>query len=75
MFHFLALGLLALAAPAASPPTDVRDRVEQQCTVSDTDLVGKRLARACRAAQWRAKPETATARPPRDPQLASAQRP
>ncbi|RST31766.1 hypothetical protein HMF7854_13645 [Sphingomonas ginkgonis] len=55
--------LLLLAAPAnAEPRTNVRDLAEQQCAVSDTDLIGKRLARACRAAIMRREPPVAQAK-------------
>ena len=44
--------LLPLAAPAVAEParSGLNDRIADLCTVSDVDLVGKRLAKQCRAA-------------------------
>jgi hypothetical protein len=50
--------LLAAASQAAPPSSsNVQDRMEALCTVSDVDLVGKRMARQCRA-QVRAEAAT-----------------
>lgn len=45
-----ALAALVLATPvvAQTPAQVIKDRIAQACSVSDTDLVGKRLARECR---------------------------
>lgn len=53
-----ALALLLVAAPAAAAPKDnaVKKRAAELCTASDTDLVGKRMARECRK-QVRAEAE------------------
>lgn len=47
----LTVALLLAGAAEAHPPAaePINDRVERLCAVSDTDLVGKRLARECRA--------------------------
>ena len=57
-----AAALLTGAGQAAPLPGSMQDRMEALCTVSDGDLVGKRMARQCRAqvrAEWtaRGKPE------------------
>ena len=38
-----------LAVPAAAAPVPVQDRIADLCSVSGTDLEGKRLAKVCRA--------------------------
>ena len=43
------LGAALLAAPAAAAPAPIHDRIADLCSVSNTDLEGQRLARACRA--------------------------
>lgn len=62
MMAATALALL-LASPAVAAPRGeaVKERVAELCTVSDTDLVGKRLAKECRA-QVRAEAERRLAR-------------
>jgi hypothetical protein len=44
---FLSAALLAASASAA--PAPVQDRIAELCSVSNTDLEGQRLVRACRA--------------------------
>lgn len=44
------LGVALLVAPATAAPVPVQDRIADLCQVSNTDLEGQRLARACRAA-------------------------
>ena len=41
--------LLTVAAHGQTPSQTDNDRLEALCAVSDFDLVGKRLARKCRA--------------------------
>lgn len=43
------IGAALLAAPASAAPVPVQDRIAEMCTVSNTDLEGQRLAKACRA--------------------------
>ena len=45
----LAAALLAGSAAAAAAPASVQDRITELCSVSNTDLEGQRLAKACRA--------------------------
>ena len=59
--------LLPLSAPALaeSPRGNVNDRIADLCAVSDVDLVGKRLAKECRAAvraQWQEEQRLAAAK-------------
>ena len=59
--------LLPLSAPvmAESSKASVNDRIADLCTASDADLVGKRLAKQCRAAvraQWQEEQRLATAK-------------
>ena len=58
--------LLAGTAHAAPAPAALNDRIAELCAVSNTDLEGQRLARACRA-EVRAQAERLAA--------AAAQRP
>ena len=64
-FAMFSAALLAGTAHAAPPAQPINDRVEALCAVSDLDMVGKRLARECRAqlrAQHRASAQaTSTA--------------
>jgi hypothetical protein len=48
MITFVGAAFFAASA-AASAPQPVEDRVAEMCSVSNTDLEGQRLARACRA--------------------------
>nr|WP_314442873.1 hypothetical protein [uncultured Sphingomonas sp.] len=50
------LGTALLAGPATAAPAPVHDRIADLCAVSNTDLEGQRLARACRA-ELRARAE------------------
>ena len=43
------LGAALLAGTATAAPLPVEDRVAELCSVSNTDLEGQRLAKACRA--------------------------
>lgn len=60
--------LLPLSAPAFAEPVrtpNLNDRIADLCTASDVDLVGKRLARQCRAAvraQWQEEQRLAAAK-------------
>ncbi|UUR06780.1 hypothetical protein [Sphingomonas glaciei] len=46
----ITLAATLLAAPAAAAaPASLQDRVADLCSVSNTDLEGQRLAKACRA--------------------------
>lgn len=52
-----AFAALTAAVPvgAAPPSRNVNDRIAELCSASDVDLIGKRMARDCRAsvrAQW-----------------------
>ncbi|MFC7537771.1 hypothetical protein ACFQPG_10400 [Sphingomonas sp. GCM10030256] len=49
-----ALSAFVLATPVQAEPRSaaLRDRIAESCAASDVDLVGKRLARQCRAALW-----------------------
>jgi hypothetical protein len=61
------LGAALLAAPAAAAPAPLQDRIAEMCSVSNVDLEGQRLAKACRA-EVRARFEAellAAARPQR----------
>jgi hypothetical protein len=60
--------LLAGAASAAPAPQALEDRIAMLCSVSDVDLVGKRLAREC-ARQVRAE---AVAQAPEQTRVAKA---
>lgn len=64
-----------LAAPAAAAaPASLQDRVADLCSVSNTDLEGQRLAKACRAevrARFLAEQQRAEA-PPRPVRTADA---
>lgn len=42
------MGALLLAGTAAAAPAPINDRIAELCAVSNTDLEGQRLARACR---------------------------
>ena len=55
----ISVALLASTAHAAPPIQPVNDRMEALCAVSDVDMVGKRLARECRA-QVRAQHQAST---------------
>lgn len=47
---FTVAALMAGASQAAPPSSSsMQDRMEALCSVSDVDLVGKRMARQCRA--------------------------
>ena len=69
LFMVAAFALLPLAAPALAEGArvqNVNDRIADQCTVSDVDLVGKRLARTCRAevrSRWEQEQRLASAKP------------
>lgn len=68
------LGTALLAAPATAAPAPFHDRIADMCAVSNTDLEGQRLARACRAElRARAEAERVAAAPaPRSPRTADA---
>lgn len=55
----ISVALLAGTAHAAPPVQPINDRMEALCAVSNLDMVGKRLARECRA-QVRAQHQAAT---------------
>ncbi len=62
----ITLAATLLAAPAAAAPASLQDRVADLCSVSNTDLEGQRLARACRAevrARFLAEQQRAEAAP------------
>ncbi|WP_168067158.1 hypothetical protein [Sphingomonas kaistensis] len=44
----IALAAALFAAPATAAPASVQDRIADLCSVSNTDLEGQRLAKACR---------------------------
>lgn len=79
IYATISFALLAGTAHAVPPTQNVNDRMEALCAVSDADMIGKRLARECRA-QVRAQQQlstqaTATAQkaeglPAAEPQLA-----
>jgi hypothetical protein len=69
----LAAALVAAPVTAAPVPASVHDRIAELCTVSNTDLEGQRLARACRAeVRARAAAERLAATAPRPVRIAEA---
>ena len=52
------VGAALLAGTATAAPVPIQDRIAQLCSVSNTDLEGRRFAKACRAevrARWQAE--------------------
>jgi hypothetical protein len=70
----LAAAFVAAPATAAPVPASVHDRVAELCTVSNTDLEGQRLARACRAEVRARAAERLAATAPRPVRIAEASR-
>jgi hypothetical protein len=71
----LAATLFVAPATAAPAPASVHDRIAELCTVSNTDLEGQRLARACRAeVRAQAAAERLAATAPRRVRIAEASR-